>query len=177
MIKKDEIVKYLTFINRVGPSVSRWGIVMLLLWIGTFKFSAVEAAAIRPLVENSPLMGWLYGLLSEQAVSNLIGSSEIVVALAIVTRAWYPKVSLYGSLAAAGIFLVTLSFFVTTPGTLAVVPGYPLPVPAGPGFFLVKDLILFAAATTMAAEAGVAAAARDSQPVDVTGRPHMAKAA
>ncbi len=72
----------LQFLNRVGTTAGRWGIVMLLLWIGTFKFSAVEAAAIRPLVENSPFMGWLYAVLSEQAVSNLSGSTEIVVALA-----------------------------------------------------------------------------------------------
>ena len=150
-------MKYLYHLNRLGPAVARWGIVMLLLWIGTFKFSAVEAAAIRPLVENSPFMGWLYAVLSEQAVSILIGSTEITVALAVASRAWYPRVSFFGSLAAAGIFLVTLSFFVTTPGTLAVVPGYPLPVPAGPGFLLVKDLILFAGALTMAAEAGRAA--------------------
>ena len=153
----------LQFLNRVGTTAGRWGIVMLLLWIGTFKFSAVEAAAIRPLVENSPFMGWLYAVLSEQAVSNLIGSTEIVVALAITMRPWYPKVSFYGSLAAAGVFLVTLSFFVTTPGTLAAVPGYPLPVPAGPGFFLLKDIILFGGALAMAAEAGRAAGIVPSQ--------------
>ncbi len=148
----------------------------MLLWIGTFKFSAFEAEAIRPLVENSPFMGWLYAVLSERAVSIVIGSSEIVVALAIASRRWYPTVSFYGSLAAAGIFLVTLSFFVTTPGTLATVPGYPLPVPAGPGFFLIKDLILFGAALTMAAEAGKTAAAVESQPSSGAESP-IAKAA
>ena len=42
---------------------------------------------------------------------------------------------------------------------------------------LVKDLVLFGAAMTMAAEAGVAAAARDSQSVKATGRPYVPKAA
>ena len=140
-----------------GQTVTRWGIVALLLWIGTFKFTAAEAAAIRPLVENSPFVGWLYVVLSEQAVSSLIGSTEIVAALAIAARRWYPNVSFYGSLAAAGIFLVTFSFFLTTPGTTAIAAGYPLPVPTAVGFFLVKDLVLSAAGLMVAAEAGVAA--------------------
>ena len=170
-------MRYHDLLNRVGPTVSRWGIVTLLLWIGTFKFSAVEAEAIRPLVENSPFMGWLYAVLSQQAVSILLGSTEIVVALAIASRPWFPKVSFYGSLAAAGIFLVTLSFFVTTPGTLAMVPGYPLPVPAGPGFLLVKDLILFAGAVTMAAEAAAAAGINRSHPMELAAGSRTAKAA
>ena len=169
-------MNHLNIFSRVGTAAGRWGIVMLLLWIGTFKFSAFEAEAIRPLVENSPFMGWLYAVLSERAVSIVIGSGEIVVALAIASRRWYPTVSFYGSVAAAGIFLVTLSFFVTTPGTLATVPGYPLPVPAGPGFFLIKDLILFGAALTMAAEAGKTAAVVTSQPSIGAGSP-VAKAA
>lgn len=150
-------MKALRSIDRAGVAVARWAIVVLLLWIGTFKFTAVEAAAIRPLVENSPFMGWLYVVLSEQAVSNLIGISEIVVALAIATRRWYPKASFYGGLAAAGIFLATISFFLTTPGTTAAAAGYPLPVPTAVGFFLVKDIVLSAAALIVAAEAGVAA--------------------
>lgn len=144
-------------LSRFSPTLSRWGIVMLLLWIGTFKFSPIEAAAIRPLVENNPLMGWLYAVLSEQAVSRLIGSTEIVIALAIAMRPWNAKVSFLGSLAAAGVFLVTFSFVVTTPGTLGTVPGYPLPVPTATGFFLVKDILLSAAALTAAMEAAVAA--------------------
>lgn len=150
-------MKALRSIDRVGVTAARWGIVVLLLWIGTFKFTAAEAAAIRPLVENSPFMGWLYAVLSEQAVSNLFGSIEIVVALAIATRRWYPKVSFYGGLAAAAIFLTTFSFFLTTPGTTSIAAGYPLPVPTAVGFFLVKDIVLSAAALMAAAEAGVAA--------------------
>ena len=55
-------MNHLNIFSRVGTAAGRWGIVILLLWIGTFKFSAFEAAAIRPLVENSPFMGWLYAV-------------------------------------------------------------------------------------------------------------------
>lgn len=45
------------------------------------KFTAYEAEGIRPPVENSPLMGWMYRDLSLQAVSNLLGVVEIAITL------------------------------------------------------------------------------------------------
>jgi uncharacterized membrane protein YkgB len=44
--------------------VTRYGLVLVLLWIGGMKFTAYEAEGIRPLVPNSPLMGWVYNLMS-----------------------------------------------------------------------------------------------------------------
>ena len=64
-------------------------------------------------------------------------------------RPWAPRVSAYGSLAAAGMFVVTLSFLVTTPQP-----------PTG---FLMKDLILLGAALLTAGEAFAAAPATGGQ--------------
>lgn len=140
-------------VERAGVAVLRWGLVLILVWYGTYKFSPSEAAAIRPLVENSPFMSWMYAFLSEGAVSALIGVSELVVAAAIALRAWKPGASALGSLGAVGIFLVTLSFLVTTPGAIGSAPDYPLPLPRGPGGFLLKDLFLLGGALITAAEA------------------------
>ncbi|MDA4697911.1 YkgB family protein, partial [Enterobacter hormaechei] len=54
----------------IGYYISLYGVAIVLLWIGIFKFTPTEAAAIKPLVENHPLMGWLYNILSIQGVSN-----------------------------------------------------------------------------------------------------------
>ena len=43
-----------------GRGVLRYGLVALLLLWGGFKFSDFEAEGIRPLVEHSPLLSWLY---------------------------------------------------------------------------------------------------------------------
>jgi hypothetical protein len=43
----------------LGLRILRYGLAGLLLLWGSFKFAAFEAEAIRPLVENSPLLGWL----------------------------------------------------------------------------------------------------------------------
>src|SRR5215213_4776256 len=77
-------------LETAGAGVLRWGLVAILLYFGAFKFTAVEAEAIRPLVENSPFMGWLYSVLSVRGVSSLIGSAEIAAALLIALRPWSP---------------------------------------------------------------------------------------
>jgi reactive chlorine resistance protein C len=42
----------------IGAAVIRYGLALLLLWIGASKFTAYEAMGIVPLVSNSPLMSW-----------------------------------------------------------------------------------------------------------------------
>jgi uncharacterized membrane protein YkgB len=91
-------------------------------------------------------------------VGRLIGSSEIVIALLIATRAVAPRLSALGSLLAIGTFATTLSFLVTTPGTFALVEGYPAPTAVGG--FLVKDVFLLAAAALTLAESLRAAGRR-----------------
>ncbi len=145
-------------IERAGIGLARWGLVAILLWIGGFKFTHAEAVGIQPLLQNSPLLSWLYGVADVDTVSRLIGSSEIVIALLVATRAVAPLLSALGSLLAIGTFVTTLSFLVTTPGTVAVVEGYLAPTAVGG--FLVKDVFLLAAAVLTLAEALRAAAAR-----------------
>ena len=40
---------------QLGFYMTLFGTALALLWIGIFKFTNVEAAAIRPLIENHPL--------------------------------------------------------------------------------------------------------------------------
>jgi uncharacterized membrane protein YkgB len=134
------------WMETAGSAILLYGLVAILLYFGFFKFHPVEAAAIQPLVSNSPLMGWLYGVLSVQGVSSLIGASEIVVALLLLARGRSPLAGAIGGAGATLIFLTTLSFLVTTPGAWARVPGWPIPMPGAAGGFLIKDLFLLGAA-------------------------------
>jgi reactive chlorine resistance protein C len=101
----------------LGLRILRYGLAGLLLLWGSFKFAAFEAEAIRPLVENSPLLGWLSPLLGVRGTSSLIGVVDAVAALLIGTRRWTPGLSAIGSLVAAATFL--LSFLITTQGALS----------------------------------------------------------
>jgi uncharacterized membrane protein YkgB len=135
-----------------GGHARRYGLVLILLWIGGMKFTAVEAQAIRPFVENSPLLAWTYPAFGVPGLSNLLGVTEIVVALLIATRPWLPRASAVGSLLAVGMFLTTLSFLATTPGAWAEEIGG-FPAIGVTGQFLIKDVALLATAVWSFGEA------------------------
>jgi uncharacterized membrane protein YkgB len=122
----------------LGLWILRYGLAGLLLLWGSFKFAAFEAEAIRPLVENSPLLSSLYPLLGVRGTSSLIGVVEVGAALLIATPRWTPGLSAIGSWVAAATFFVTLSFLITTPEALSPTSGV--------GGFLLKDIILLGAA-------------------------------
>src|SRR5262249_39699180 len=101
----------------LGGHALRYGLVLILLWIGGVKFTAHGAAGLRPFGENSPLFARTDPVWGAQGLSNILGATEILVGLLIAARPWLPRVSAVGSLLAVGMFLSTLSFLVTTPGT------------------------------------------------------------
>jgi uncharacterized membrane protein YkgB len=136
----------------LGGHSLRYGLVLVLLWIGGMKFTALEAQAIRPFVENSPLFAWTYPAFGVRGMSNLLGVTEVLVGLLIATRPWLPRGSAVGSLLATGMFLSTLSFLVTTPGVWADgIGGFPAIDVLGQ--FLIKDVALLAAAVWSFGEA------------------------
>ena len=143
-----------TSLERSGGAIVRYGLALVLLWIGALKFTAYEAKGIAPLVSHSPLMSWGYKVMSMQTFSIVIGSVEIALAVLIATRAFAPKASALGSLGAAATFLVTLSFLLTTPAMAVWQPGYGFPaLSPDVGQFLIKDLVLLGAAVWSAGEA------------------------
>ena len=85
-------------LEATGIVVSRYGLVVVLLLVGVLKFTPKEAAGIQPLVAHSPLMSWMYGLLSVQGVSNVIGAVEIAIAALMGLRTFSPKASFVGAL-------------------------------------------------------------------------------
>lgn len=47
-------------LDRVGMGLLRFGLIVVLCWIGGLKFADYEADGIVPLVANSPLMCFFY---------------------------------------------------------------------------------------------------------------------
>jgi uncharacterized membrane protein YkgB len=133
----------------VGRHSVRYGLVLVLLWIGGMKFTAYEAAEISGFVANSPLMAWAYSLFSTQGFSALLGGTEIVIALLISAQPLSGRAALVGSASAVGMFLTTLSFLLTTPGVWeASAGGFPA-LSVVPGQFLLKDVVLLGASLWM----------------------------
>ena len=132
-------------VQAVGSLVLRYGLVLVLGWIGLMKFTEYEAKGIQPLVAHSPLMGWMYGFLTLRAFSHALGVVEVAIAILIGLRHWSAKACALGSGGAVFMFLTTLSFLLSTPGWEPSLGGF-LALSALPGQFLLKDVVLLGAA-------------------------------
>lgn len=131
-------------VQKLGAFFIRYGLVLVLGWIGAMKFTAYEAEGIKALVETSPFMSWMYKLFSLQAASNVIGVTELIAAVLIAIRPLSPKLSAIGSLLAVFTFLTTLTFLFSLPGWETSLGGFP--ALSGSGGFLLKDTVLLGAA-------------------------------
>src|SRR5882724_7354880 len=129
-------------VEAAGRELARYGLVVVLAWIGLMKFTEYEAEGIRPFVANSPLMSWVYGLMSVRGFSAMLGVVEVTVAILIAARPFSPRASALGSALAIGMFLTTLSFLFTTPGVWEPSAGGFPALSGKPGQFLIKDLVL-----------------------------------
>lgn len=164
--------------DRIGLTVTRIGLVVVLLWIGGLKAFPYEADGIVPFVANSPFMSFFYAE-PEAYKSHMNPEGALVPA----NREWHEQngtyvfawglgtvIVLYGLLiamnpilpqaGAVGSFLVflmsfvTLSFLITTPETWVPDLGdteHGFPYLSGRGRLVVKDAIMMGAAlVTMA---------------------------
>lgn len=122
-------------LNQIAYRIGVFGTVIILLWVGLFKFTAVEADAIKGLVENHFAMGWMYKVMSVQQVSNIIGFFEVVTGIGLALSFFNKKIAMYSALASMVIFVTTLSFLFTTPGVFKLVDNFPVT-----DFFILKDI-------------------------------------
>jgi Protein of unknown function, DUF417 len=74
--------------------VSSIGMIVMLLWAGSYKMTAPGAEGIIPLVSNSPLTSWHFRLFGPYIGSDLIGLTEITGALLIAAGYFRPNPSL-----------------------------------------------------------------------------------
>jgi uncharacterized membrane protein YkgB len=140
------------WIETAGRHSIRYGLVVVLLWIGGMKFTAYEAEGISGFVSNSPLMFWAYQLFSKGQFSAILGSVELLTAVLIAARPFSARLSAVGSALAVGMFLTTLTFLFSTPGVIETSLGFPA-LSALPGQFLIKDVVLLGAALWSTGEA------------------------
>ena len=124
----------------IGRQLVRYGLVVVIAWIGALKYTSYEATAIQPLIAHSPIFSWLYSAFSVRAFAAVLGTGEIIAALLIAIRPLSPRLSVIGSAMGVLLFLSTLSFLFTTPGATAA-GGFPV-LSVLPGQFLLKDLVL-----------------------------------
>lgn len=127
----------------------RWALVVIFIWFGGMRFTAYEAAGITPFIEHNPIMSWLHAIFGVQGASYVIGVIELSTAAALIIGAFHPIVSALGAAMSAATYIITLTFFLSTPGVAETTAGGFPAISAVPGQFLLKDLVLLAASLSL----------------------------
>ncbi len=141
----------------IGAGLLRYGLALVILWIGLLKFTTYEAMAIMPLVAHSPFMSWMLGAFGLETTAHIIGAFEILTAVLIALRAVSPRLATAGGGMAVFSFLATISFLFTTPAMALEAMGESFPFLSMVGQFLLKDFVLLGASVYLMGEAWFAA--------------------
>ena len=132
---------HVSTIEAIAGVLGRYGLVVVIGWIGALKFANYEAHQIQPLVAHSPFMGWLYNIFPVYTFSARLGVFEVTAAVLLAIKPVAPKLSIVGSLQAIVLFVFTISFLFTTPG-VGEPAGGGFPAISLTGEFLLKDVPL-----------------------------------
>lgn len=128
----------------IGFHISLFGVALILIWIGLFKFTTTEAKAIEPLIVNSPFMKWMYNFFSINGVSKIIGTIEVITGLLLLLNYFTPYSGLVGGFLASATFLITLTFIFSTPNAIEKIDGFTLP-----DAFILKDIMALGISLTI----------------------------
>jgi uncharacterized membrane protein YkgB len=138
---KSTLTKLSTWISshNIPFIITSTGMIVMLLWAGSYKMTVPGADGIVPLVANSPLISWHFKLFGTYIGSDMIGLTEITAALFLITGYFKPKAGIIGGLIANLMFFVTSTMVITTPGAITPVNG--MGYMSFLGLFLFKDII------------------------------------
>lgn len=137
------LARFETLLDRSVGKLVFLSLVAVFLWFGAMKFTAYEAEAIEGLIANSPFVSFLLDLFGRSGAAILIGTIELIIAALLAMRYVAPRFAALGAFGASATFLLTSTFFITTPGVFLPEIG-PLAISVLPGQFLLKDVVLLA---------------------------------
>ena len=170
---KNLVIQQIANLENLAKSATRFGIVVVFIWIGSLKFFTYEADGIVPFVANSPFMSFFYNTPNDYK-THLNKEGEFIAA----NHQWHIENNTYGFSKGLGIFLIavgilvalhkaaplwsmagsvlvflmtlgTLSFIVTTPESWVPNLGdtdYGFPFLSGRGRLVIKDIVLLGGA-------------------------------
>jgi reactive chlorine resistance protein C len=170
--------------DRLGIAITRLGLILVLVWIGSLKAAPYEADGIVPFVANSPFMRFFLkypapaykqhmnpeGALvpanrawhvdnHTYAFSYALGAVIVAYGLMLCLHPWRPQVAAVGSFLVVIMSFVTLSFLITTPESWVPNLGgaqHGFPYLSGRGRLVVKDAIMMGAAIVTMADSAKA---------------------
>ena len=175
-------------IDRIGMGLLRFGLVVVLVWIGSLKFASYEADGLVPLVSNSPVMSFFYRHPAPEYRHYMNREGELIaphrkwqesngtyrfsyglgivivsIGLLIALYPISPRASFVGSFLLIFMALTTLSFLLTTPEAWVPSLGdsaHGFPYLSGVGRLVIKDAIMLGAAVVTLTDAAKASLRR-----------------
>lgn len=184
MNELNKAFEFAARLDRVGITMTRIGLIVVLVWIGSLKMFRYEDEGIVPFVANSPLMSFFYRQPAGEYRHHMnregelvpanrdwheqngtypfaygLGSVIVAFGLMIALHPWFPRVAAIGSFLVFGMSLATLSFLVTTPECWVPALGsseHGFPLLSGAGRLVVKDAIMAGAALVTLADSAKA---------------------
>src|SRR4029077_14591621 len=170
--------------EHAGIVVTRVGLVVVLVWIGSLKIFKYEDEGIVPFVANSPLMNFFYQQPAGEYRQHMnregelvpanrewhehngtylfaygLGSVIVLYGVMIALHPWLPRVAAVGSFLVFLMSFVTLSFLITTPECWVPPLGSPehgFPFLSGAGRLVIKDAIMMGASLVVMADSAKA---------------------
>jgi uncharacterized membrane protein YkgB len=180
----NKFFEFASQLDRVGITVTRIGLVIVLVWIGSLKLFIYEDEGIVPFVANSPFMSFFYQAPAGEYRRHMNREGELVPAnrewherngtyvfayglgsvifaygILIALHPWLPGVSAVGSFLVFVMSFVTLSFLITTPECWVPALGstqHGFPLLSGAGRLVIKDAIMAGAALVTMADSAKA---------------------
>jgi uncharacterized membrane protein YkgB len=138
-------------------AILRWVMVVIFVSFGMQKFTLQSAQGIEQFISNSPFVSWL-SLFGFRGEAYVLGVTEFVIAILLAAGTFSPILSALGSLMGVVTFIVTWSFFFTTPGVVKwSISTDPMAWNLA-GEFLFKDIVLLCVCAVL----GIAASERDA---------------
>jgi reactive chlorine resistance protein C len=178
--KLNGLLESASRLDRLGIILTRVGLVVVLVWIGSLKIYPYEDEGIVPFVANSPIMNFFYHQPAGEYRKHMnregelvpanrewheengtypfahgLGAVIIALGVMIAVNPWRPCVSALGSFLVVGMSFTTLSFLITTPECWVASLGSPehgFPLLSGAGRLVVKDAIMLGAAVVTMAD-------------------------
>jgi uncharacterized membrane protein YkgB len=145
---KSILIRFATWIDdrNVAFLVISGGMIVMLIWAGSYKMTRPGAEGIVPLVSNSPLIWWHFKLFGPYIGSDIIGLTEITAATLFIAGYFRPLAGVIGGLITTLMFFITSTMVITTPGAIISVPGiHGMRYMSVLGLFLFKDVIALGA--------------------------------
>src|SRR5450432_4178866 len=140
MNKPNWLLESAARLDGLGITLTRIGLIVVLVWIGSLKMFRYEDEGIVPFVANSPMMSFFYKQPAGEYRKHMnregelvsanrewherngtylfaygLGSVIVAYGIMIALHSWLPGVSAVGSFLVFMMSFVTLSFLITTP--------------------------------------------------------------